>query len=87
MKKKNATRRVIRSESLGSHSNVSSEDEGRSPSPLASDYEFYQPSDSPAEDFGEQEDDQEWPVKGIVGEEILRNGQRRCVRSISLCWC
>ncbi|KAH8120152.1 hypothetical protein DFH11DRAFT_36604 [Phellopilus nigrolimitatus] len=60
-KLKSNSRSVLRSESLLSNSRRNS------PTPPPSDFELFQPSESPEEDFGDGDDDKEWPVKGIVG--------------------
>ena len=72
-------RRTIRSPSLGSHSDHKqngSRRRTRSPSSVPSDYEFFRLSDTEDEDWGE-DGDKEWPVKAIVGEEILQNREIR----------
>ncbi|KAL5523914.1 hypothetical protein ACEPAG_8087 [Sanghuangporus baumii] len=63
-------KREIRSPSLGSHTEETSENR-----PPNSDYEYFELSDSPEEDWGEE--DKEWPVGSIVGEEILQNRDKR----------
>ncbi|KAL5528295.1 hypothetical protein ACEPAF_7431 [Sanghuangporus sanghuang] len=63
-------KREIRSPSLGSHTEETSESR-----PPNSDYEYFELSDSPEEDWGEE--DKEWPVGSIVGEEILQNRDKR----------
>ncbi|EJD03144.1 SET domain-containing protein [Fomitiporia mediterranea MF3/22] len=69
--------RVVRSPSPGTSFNADEHSGGsRSPSPPPSDYEIFQQSDSAEEDFGDDAD-QEWPVRGVMNEEILLNHEKR----------
>lgn len=49
---------------------LNEESYSRSLSPIPSNHEFFQRSDSAEEDFGDCDEGTLWPVKGIVSEEI-----------------
>ena len=49
-----------------------------------SELEIWENSDTPEEDWGDDERE-EWPVEGIVSEEVTPAGEIRCVHAISDC--
>lgn len=43
--------------------------------------EMWENSDTPEEDWGD-DDREEWPIEGIVGEEVTLSGDIRCALSL-----
>lgn len=47
--------------------------------------EVWEDSETPAEDWGDDEKT-DWPVEGIVGEEVNTRGELLCVQTLDICY-